>query len=658
MVRQKVLSSPLLCCRAEWVSSRSRSFLCNCFAWDYCSVCGDLKGARPEFLPELKGFRRPWMRLVKSSMRSPSALLAAAAVFIFCTLWFQQVIRSAWCNDESAHIPAGLYHLETGRMDAYRVNPPLPRMIAALPLLIDRPNIRWHYWISPFTRSEYRFADEWVRENASALPRQLFLARSTVLVFFAIGLWAIVRWAYRLYGTPAAWLAGAMWALSPDVICHSAVVAPDLPAAATGLLAVYLFWDWLGQVQRPFPWGVAAAVGFAILCKFSWLFLLVALPVITLAYDLWLRRQTKAVAAAPTTQTIRCSRWSVLRDSLQLIGSFSLSILLINWCYGFDGTGTRLGDFRFISKSLAGSNIETGSTGNRFTDTSLSWLPTPLPSEMIRGIDCVKWEYERGLPCYLSGAWQHRGWWYFHIYAMAVKIPLGYWCLIGIGFISSVWQWSRRGTRFPREWLPCVMAALFLAQISAPTGFTHHVRYVLPLYAFLFLIASRVMAILPHKLAVGLAVTCLLGTVCFHATHLGLAHTFFNPLGGGPNNGWHHLSYSNVDWGQSTYRMVDWVKEHPEQRPMVVLFHSSLGHPQQLLSEFDDVTVHTVDWPQVSGDGVSVPTGRGPGWYLISSLQMTFEQNRYFANRPPAAQPYPDVLLFHVPKVEVSSALD
>ncbi len=57
------------------------------------------------------------------------------AIFV-AVLLIAQIWRSGWCNDESAHIPAGLYHLETGRMDAYRVNPPLPRLLLVLEVVV------------------------------------------------------------------------------------------------------------------------------------------------------------------------------------------------------------------------------------------------------------------------------------------------------------------------------------------------------------------------------------------------------------------------------------------------------------------------------------------------------------------------------------------
>ncbi|WP_186774701.1 hypothetical protein [Allorhodopirellula solitaria] len=574
----------------------------------------------------------------------PLALVALGLAAL--TLWGLQVVRSGWCNDEAAHIPAGLYHLETGRMDAYRVNPPLPRMIAAIPLLLDRPEIDWHYSESRYVRNEYQFAHQWVRDNHEHLRRYLLWTRGTMAGFFLLGLWVVSKWSSQLYGGCAGWVAAMLWTFNPDIIANSAVVAPDLPATASGLLAGYVFWSWLIQRERPFPWAVAAAVAFAVLCKFSWLFLLVGLPLLTLVHDAFFKRESAGerlrwLGSAPIARRVAVAAF----DSLRLLLSFSLTVLLINWCYGFDGSGTRLGHFEFISESLSGRDIVSGQTANRFAGGWFAWVPVPLPAEMVYGLDYLKWEFEQGMPCYLRGKWQHGGWWYFHLYAMAVKMPIGYWLLITAGLGSLALDWLRRGKRFSLEWLPLLIAIVFVALVSFQTGFTHHVRYVLPAYGFLFIVASRVAVVLPGRFAIGLAAICLSGTLWFHATHLGLAHTFFNPLAGGPDNGWRHLSHSNVDWGQSTYRMVDWVKKHPEQRPMTVLFRSSLGNPEALLKDEPDVFT-SVGWHYPPG--IRNPVPRQPGWYLISGFPVTLQSNRFFWDKTPAQQPDPDSLLYRV----------
>jgi len=608
--------------------------------------------------PHLRTWRDGWRHLRFMAMTFVQRLSwgawggVAGALFV-AVLLLAQVWRSGWCNDESAHIPAGLYHLETGRMDAYRVNPPLPRMLGALPLLFDRPRLEWYSLVNPQARNEYAFAQEWVVNNLEDIPRQLRLARAVMMLFFALGAWTIYRWTFELYGRAAALLALALWSLSPDVITYSATVAPDLPAAATGLFACYWFWKWLNGGKNEIPWELGFALALATLSKFSWLFLFVLFPVLTIICDaaskIFFNRDQGG-----DTGDARDRQWNPAqlpanrsRFIIERLGKLAIAllctVLIINLAYGFEGTGRKLADFEFLSQSMGGDPEPGLGTGNRYRGSLLGKLPMPLPSEMLQGLDYLKWEFENGYPCYLLGEWKFRGWWYYYLVAMAVKFPVGYFVLMAIGSVAMVSGFLRRN--FVRgEWLVPLVGVLFIAQVSSQTGFTHHLRYVLPAFGFLYILAARSVTILPRPVAAVTVSCCLVGVVIFHAMHMGQAHTHFNWLAGGPKNGWRHLSLSNLDWGQSTYRMADWARAHPEKRPLTVVFVSELGKPSLLIADLRIAT--QVRWQNGDGEGLAmVPSA---GWYLISSEQLTHQQNQYFREAKPQSWPYADVALFLV----------
>lgn len=549
-------------------------------------------------------------------------------------LMFFQIWRSGWCNDEAAHIPAGLYHLETGKMDAYRVNPPFPRMLAALPLLIDQPKMKWFSLPNLRERSEYVFAHSWISENFSSIPRQLRITRLSTLIFFLLGVWTIWKWSDELYGRSAAYLALSLWCLSPDVITYSAIVAPDLPAAATGLFACYLYWSWLRRSTNNIPWKVCVGVALACLSKFSWLFLFIFLPCLTLVHDVMVTRRRHLRDVEGNFLAFISQR--MFRLTIALI----CAIVLINFAYGFEGTGRTIGSFQFISAALGGNYH--GGTGNRFDVDYWRAIPVPVPSEMLQGIDFLKWEFEVGHTSYLRGHWKDTGWWYFYIYAMAVKFPIGYILLTAIGTVSLVTD-CVRGRAKSREWVPLLCAGTFVGLISVQAGFTHHLRYVLPAFGFLYIVAARSILALPKWLSRMLILASFAEILSFHLTHLGQSHCFFNALAGGPENGWRHLGYSNVDWGQSTFRMANWAHENPDKRPLTLLFVSSLGNPERMVEGLSVAT--NVRWKFSDPLQMLVPT---EGWYLLSSLQLTYRENEFFRLATPVNWPYADMALFYV----------
>lgn len=559
-----------------------------------------------------------------------------------------QATSSAVCVDEAAHIAAGLYHFKTGRLDSYNVNPPLVRLWASFPLLFTPVDIDWTHPSSPFSRSEYQFADRWINGMQEPMKRQLLMAREMMIVFFLLGAWAVHRWSTRLYGTAAGAVAVVLWAIHPDVVSYSAIVGPDLPASSFGVLCCYLFWDWMVQSKRAIPWKFAASLSLAILCKYSWCGMAVIFPAVVFLYDM--HQNCGRLLAYPSDQMSRCKRCVIaffrsFRGVLQLTVSYSLMLLLVNLCFGFDGFGKRLDSFEFMSIAAGGEDAVIGNRSNRFDSTLIGGVILPFPQEMVLGLDYLQHEFESGARCYAGGIWKDRGWWYFYLYAMAFKMPAGYWVLFVIGFVTWVCGVLRRSRSAPLEWVSLLMAVAFIALISSKTGFTHHVRYVLPSYGLLFVFASRVVISVPRLLMVTCVGGCLAGSIWFHAMNPGLSHTFFNAFAGGSNDGWRHLSFSNIDWGQSTYRLADWVIEHPEQRPMTVLFRSPLGNPGNLVADQNDVL--TAIHPEcLSGETPARPMASG--WYLMSSFQLSLEANRFFWDKTPVEQPSPDAILFYV----------
>jgi hypothetical protein len=90
--------------------------------------------------------------------------------------------------------------------------------------------------------------------------------------------------------------------------------------------------------------------------------------------------------------------------------------------------------------------------------------------------------------------------------------------------------------------------------------------------------------------------------------------------------------------------MAEWARTHTEKRPLTVVFVSELGGPSQLIADLAIAT--TIRWQTQDVDSqVFVPL---PGWYLMSSEQLTHEQNLYFRNAKPESWPFADTALYLV----------
>ncbi len=251
-------------------------------------------------------------------------------------------------------------------------------------------------------------------------------------------------------GPGAGLVASALWALCPNIIAHASLVTTDLAATSAGVLFLYLFHRW--QDHRTWTSLLAAslALGVAQWVKHSslWLYFIVAL---------WL--------LFACLSSIRQSLTRCVGGVLIGIGS----IFFLNAGYLFEGTGTPLGSFPFLSQTLTRPltsgevNLDVASTNNltyrdiyarrvnRFRGTSLGWIPVPLPYHYLAGFDEQKFEAEGKYPMYLRGRFAEpitppeklpsvdappprRGWSIYYPYALAIKVPVATWLLV-----PSVW---------------------------------------------------------------------------------------------------------------------------------------------------------------------------------------------------------------------------
>ena len=73
-----------------------------------------------------------WSGRVLAAMLAVHALLLGWGAFLHSPTY-----------DEAAHLPAGIRHWTHGDFELFRVNPPLARMVAALPVLLMRPEVDW-----------------------------------------------------------------------------------------------------------------------------------------------------------------------------------------------------------------------------------------------------------------------------------------------------------------------------------------------------------------------------------------------------------------------------------------------------------------------------------------------------------------------------------
>ncbi|MFQ5730907.1 MAG: ArnT family glycosyltransferase [Planctomycetaceae bacterium] len=481
----------------------------------------------------------------------------------------------------------------------------------------------------PMVRDEFYVGSDFFAANGESAFWYFTLVRWACIPFSLLGAWVCYLWGRDLYGATAGLLAAALWCFSPNILAHGAMITPDVGSAALGVLAGYLFWRWLREPS--WTWAVLAgiALGLAELTKFTWVVLFVLWPLLWVVY-----RRTSGAPRA----------WRLEAGQLGLVAL--LAVYAINAGYGFEGSFTRLGDFEFVSETLGGPEQDrAGPTGNRFRDSWRAGVPVPVPRNYVSGIDVQKRDFERGKRSYLRGEWKQGGWWYYYVYALLVKVPVGTWVLFTLAGCVSL-QSLRSGisadtetpeqpgsseaagprpTSWRDELVLLAPAAVVLVLVSSQTGFNHHLRYVLPAFPFAFVWISKVARHVhwgrkapgadasgspndagpnargaPGRWFTVVVCAALLWSVGSSLWVYPHSLSYFNEPAGGPMNGHAHLVDSNIDWGQDLLYLKDWYDEHPEARPFHLAYFGMFN-------------------PQFAGFEYRLPPETPhPGWYAVS----------------------------------------
>lgn len=520
----------------------------------------------------------------------------------------------AWCAvvhsptfTEVKHLPAGLSHLDLGRFDAFRVNPPLVRTWAAIPVRLAGARSDWsRYSLDPLVRAEGDLADDFLRANPEKFQNYFVLARLACLLFSLVGAWGCYSYSRHLYGRRSGIVALVLWCTCPYVVGHGSLISTDVAAASAAVVTHHAWMRW----SRARTWraiSVAAVLtGLMLLTKFT---LAILIPVwIALTFA----RQLAGGKLAAHGGTVLQMGWAGL-----------VTIGFVNLGYEFEGTLTPLRDYRFQSQLLTGRSSTTGQGGtNRFSEQWSGQIPIPLPANLVQGIDSQMADFDRGAWSYLAGNWQPRGWISFYVCAFLWKLPLGF---LGLGLLALTMGASGpTRQRFSRgEFCAILPGIVLFTFVSLQTGFSIHSRYAIPALPFAIIWCSRTAApgapgTVWFSFLRGIALT---GTVVSSCASFPHHLSYFNEACGGFRNGGHYLLDSNLAWGQDLLFLKAWHDQHPQARPLH-LAHYGLVDPRLFGIPFQlpptgPAPVQPFSNCPPNDVARFVPVGPRPGWFVL-----------------------------------------
>ena len=480
--------------------------------------------------------------------------------------------RHSPTNLEPAFLVSGISHWQFGRFELYRVNPPLVRMVAALPILVVGCETDWScFYDAPGSRAEFPLGVDFIKANGPASIPLFIYARWACIPFSLIGAYFAYCWAMELYrSTAAGFVTLILYAFEPNLLAHGELITADEACTAFGIMAGYAFWRWLKQPTWTRALLAGGALGLAELTKIIWLILFGLWVMLWLLWR-WIEPKTVESPESSVQSPTSPSQAPMVPSLPQLAAIFLVAVYLVNVGYVFDGFCTPLKDFQFVSTSLSGLD-QAGKPGNRFRDSSLGEFPVPLPKQYVLGIDSQKKDLEDfGQKSYLCGEWKDGGWWYYYLYGLLVKVPCGTWGLLAFVVLARLFRCRRPATLLD-ELVLLTPAIVLLVIVSSQTESNIHLRYAFPALGISLVFIGQAGLFLTHYpfgslITSGLIAYSLASAAIVYPHHL----SYFNELAGGPQNGHRHLLGSSFDWGQGLLELHHWHESSHSQSPCFVI---------------------------------------------------------------------------------------
>jgi hypothetical protein len=464
----------------------------------------------------------------KPRLDCASRILVPLLIFVFLAqcAWF--IRTQSFTNDEPEHLVAGLEAWRFGEFKQWHDQPPLGRLLFALPLI----NTDW----------KYQYINEQVRLVSPAPEVWLYRARPVNVllgVALLLLLWAMAR---RLFSAQTALFVLALAALSPDLIAHFSLATID------GVGCLFIFACAVQSLRyRLNPTRAQAALlglllGGMLLAKFN----SPPLVALTLALVFFLRR-------GPNGERLHGFRWA------RTAAVFMIACLTVWGGYFFHVSRVTFAD-QMVTIHFAGYT--------KLLQYEMPTLQTPitifLPAcEWLTGLGQVVVHNIEGHRSFLLGQYSAIGFRLYFPLAMVMKWPLLVLLLAAAGVVFVVWK------RTPAR-RNLLLLAVYPA-VYAAFAFTAHIdigiRHMLPVYPFLLLFTGAA-----AEWACGwrwkprwttfLLSALLLAQAADIARYAPGYLSYFTVLVK-PADTWQLLSDSNTDWGQGLVALRKFQAEHP-----------------------------------------------------------------------------------------------
>jgi 4-amino-4-deoxy-L-arabinose transferase-like glycosyltransferase len=491
-----------------------------------------------------------------------SSIVAGVLLLFMAVLAGGAALRESTTIDESAHIGAGVSYLQKLDLRLNEEHPPLPKVLAALPLVLrgaraDYSHISWT--ISEKFFSAY--AGQWVF-GAWLLTKwnnplsTLAWARLPMLLLTLLLGWILFVYARQLGGSWGGLLCLSIFVSTPAFLAFGPIVHTDIAVTLFSLVTLWRFGETWQDPSRKNSVLFGLSLAGALLSKFTAGILFFAFAAIALSTR-W-RPLPGQPVAKPEARAWRRLRW---RATFQGILWAALAVYIFYFVFSLRQTTDVL--YRLGHGSAA---------------VPLRRLLMP-PWLYLRGVLLVAISSSR--PTFILGHTYPHGVWFYFPVLFVLKSPLGFLGLLVLALALALWLKQRkdietptvptqRATHWRALWVSLVVFTGFCLLSRLDISIRH---FSIPLVLLVLLLAplprlvgrlrlnAPVSGRLAGAMAAALALSCVLTALHAYPYYFPYINAF--ALG--------HPAYalvndSNLDWNQSLPEVKRFADQHALQK--------------------------------------------------------------------------------------------
>ncbi len=542
--------------------------------------------------------------------RRAAELISAGLLLAMGANLISVIAQKSITIDETTAIPSGYYYLTEGAFNINSEHPPLPKMLAALPLLflpVEKPAPDA---APPGNSSQNTVvsAERFWQSNHAHFRQIFFWSRvPMVLITLLLGalIFAYARW---LFAPRAAVLAVALYSIEPNILAHGRVIKDIYVAFAYLLVFVALHLYAVAPTWRRALF-IGFAGGLALAMKFS---MGIVVPVLLVGAGAFF-------VLAPQHGR---KRLTVLA---QLAAGALVALFVINASYLFRHQPLMPADVEWMRQAWPGGAAAA-------LLAVISPLSIILPPYFLFGLLVGLARNAGDHHVFLLGMYSSKGWWYYFPVTFALKTTIPFLLLTVAALVWAARYAIKRETKFLMLLAPVGIYTFAVALISINIG----IRHFLPAFPFFFILSGALLdrALSARRRRVALAwVATLFAWMTFETIR---AYPDYIPYmsrftSGQPH--WRCLSDSNIEWGDDSGALAEYLKARGEQQVRAALLGGSVLLPLYGVEYVDLLAPPGTSLPETRyvALGASFLNGSTvPGWSAGSGRETKEQQRNYF----------------------------